>query len=119
MKECIKCLMAALVAIIGLSANAAWTFYPAEEAFLPDGKTKFVGTVTDGVVTFHVTQNKNNQLTINAQYGYFNDPDAIPGGGSFRLISARFTTPQKQRGITQLTLDIFPSTVINLVPIIY
>jgi hypothetical protein len=34
--------------------------------------------VTDGVVTFHVTQNKNNQLKINAQYGYFNNPDAIP-----------------------------------------
>lgn len=84
MKERIKCWMAALVAIIGVTANAAWTFYPAEEDFLPDGKTKYVGTVTDGVVTFHVTRvtgNENNQLTINAQYGYFNDPDAIPGGG--------------------------------------
>ena len=98
MKECIKCLMAALVAIIGLSANAAWTFYPAEEAFLPDGKTKFVGTVTDGVVTFHVTQNKNNQLTINAQYGYFNDPDAIPGGGEFSIdFSEIYDAPKTTR----------------------
>ena len=66
MKERIKCWMAALVAIIGVTANAAWTFDPTG------------GTVTDGVVTFHVTQNKNNQLTINAQYGYFNNPNAIP-----------------------------------------
>ena len=78
MKEFVKCLMAALVAIIAVTANAAWTFYPTEKAFLPDGKTEFVGTVTDGVVTFHVTGNENNQLTINAQYGYFNNPDAIP-----------------------------------------
>lgn len=69
--------MAALVAIIGVTANADWTFKP-EVGTLPDGKTKFVGTVTDGVVTFHVTENKDNQLTINAQYGYFNNPDAIP-----------------------------------------
>lgn len=77
MKECVKCLMAALVAIIGVTGNAAWTF-KAEEGVFSDGKTKFVGTVTDGVVTFHVTGNKNNQLTINAQYGYFNNPNAIP-----------------------------------------
>ena len=79
MKEFVKCLMAALGAIIAVTANAAWTFYPTEKAFLPDGKTEFVGTVTDGVVTFHVTQtNKNNQLTIKAQYGYFNDENSIP-----------------------------------------
>jgi hypothetical protein len=77
MKSYIKCIIAVWVAIIGVTANADWTFYP-EEDTLPDGKTKFVGTVTDGVVTFHVTGNKNNQLTINAQYGYFNNPDAIP-----------------------------------------
>ena len=80
MKECVKCLMAALVAIIGVTANADWTFKP-EVGTLPDGKTGFVGTVTDGVVTFHVTEvtgNENNQLTINAQYGSFNDQNAIP-----------------------------------------
>ncbi len=78
MKECVKCLVAALVAIIGVTANADWTFYP-EGGTLPDGKTAYVGTVTDGVVTFHVTgNNKNNQLTINAQYGSFNNPNAIP-----------------------------------------
>lgn len=117
MKKFVKCLMAALVAIIAVTTNAAWTFDPTGVA-LPNGKT-YVGTVTDGVVTFYVTGNKNNQLTINAQYGYFNDPEFQGGGGeSFRLISARFATP-KERSITQLTLDIFPSTVINLMPIIY
>ena len=97
MKECVKCWMAALVAIIGVTTNAAWTFYP-EEGTLPDGKT-YVGTVTDGVVTFHVTQNKNNQLTINAKYGYFNDPNAIPGEFSINFTEiydsqdAQKTTP--------------------------
>lgn len=81
MKSYIKCIIAVWVAIIGVTANAAWTFYP-EGGTLPDGKTKFVGTVTDGVVTFHVTEvtgNENNQLTINAQYGSFNDniPDTF------------------------------------------
>lgn len=94
MKECVKCLMAALVAIIGVTTNAAWTFYP-EEGTLPDGKT-YVGTVTDGVVTFHVTGNKNNQLTINAKYGYFNDKTAIPEEFSIdftEIYDAQKTTP--------------------------
>ena len=80
MKKFVKCLMAALVAIIGVTANAAWTFDPTGGT-LDDGKFTYVGTVTDGVVTFHVTEvtgNEDNQLTINAQYGYFNNQNAIP-----------------------------------------
>lgn len=88
MKEFVKCLMAALVAIIAATANAAWTFDPTGGT-LDDGKFEYVGTVTDGVVTFHVTRvtgNENNQLTINAQYGYFNDPTPFQGGGGEFLI---------------------------------
>lgn len=68
MKECVKCLMAALVAIIGVTANADWTFNPEE------------GTVTDGIWTLHATLAKNStdELEVNGSKGSFKGTEPSP-----------------------------------------
>ena len=72
MKERIKCWMAALVAIIAVTANAAWTFYPAEE-----GEK---GVLTDGIWTLHakLAKNSTDELEVNGSEGSFNGKEPSP-----------------------------------------
>ena len=64
MKTYIKLMLFLLTGIITVSANAAFTYYPEK------------GTLTDGIVTFSATLSNENELTVDASGGRFNNDPA-------------------------------------------